>query len=358
MPLPPPLLEALVSVDVIVDDAEPSTFSFTFDLPRQSPLWTFFLLGSGAQVPLFRVIVTVMHGLMPVVLIDGVVTDHRVEQGSGGKGMLVVTGVDLTTVMHRIDRTGFQFPNVPAHVRVMTILAQYAAFGIIPMVIPSPFVDVPMVTDYVPVQRGSDLTYIRSLAEEVGHVFYLKAGPAPGMSIAYWGPPTKVGVPQPALTTDMPPFTNVQSLAFDINTEAKTMPLITIQDPTSKASIPIPIPDINPLQPPLGMLPILGTMVRMRNDLSNASPVKAIAGGVASQARSADAISARGSVAMDKYGHVLHARGLVGVRGAGLALDGLYYVKRVKHTLSTGSYKQDFTLTRNAFVSTLPMLPV
>ena len=47
-----------------------------------------------------------------------------------------------------------------------------------------------------------------------------------------------------------------------------------------------------------------------------------------------------------RYGHVLRARRLVGVRGAGLTYDGLYYVRRVTHTIERGSYTQSFALSR------------
>ena len=43
---------------------------------------------------------------------------------------------------------------------------------------------------------------------------------------------------------------------------------------------------------------------------------------------------------MLRYGRVLQARRLVGVRGAGMAFDGLYYVQSVTHTIKRGEYKQ------------------
>ena len=48
---------------------------------------------------------------------------------------------------------------------------------------------------------------------------------------------------------------------------------------------------------------------------------------------------------------------LVGVRGAGTAFDGLYYVTEVKHKIKRGEYKQDFKLARNGLVSTLSTVP-
>jgi hypothetical protein len=55
-----------------------------------------------------------------------------------------------------------------------------------------------------------------------------------------------------------------------------------------------------------------------------------------------------------RYGRPLKARQLVGVRGAGLAYDGLYYVKSVTSTLKHGEFKQAFSLTRNGLISTVP----
>jgi hypothetical protein len=57
-----------------------------------------------------------------------------------------------------------------------------------------------------------------------------------------------------------------------------------------------------------------------------------------------------------RYGGVLEPRGLVGVRGAGYLHDGLYYVKQVTHTLRRGAYRQKFTLTREGYGSTVPVV--
>ncbi len=61
-----------------------------------------------------------------------------------------------------------------------------------------------------------------------------------------------------------------------------------------------------------------------------------------------------GSLDVLRYGHILKARSLVGVRGAGLAFDGLYYVTRVTHSIKRGEYKQTFSLSRNGLISTVP----
>ena len=90
---------------------------------------------------------------------------------------------------------------------------------------------------------------------------------------------------------------------------------------------------------------------------SNLNPVQAIARGLAEASRTSDSVSGNGSLNVLRYGHVLKARSLVGVRGAGDAFNGLYYVKSVTHKIQRGEYKQDFSLTRNGLLSTVPRVP-
>ena len=54
---------------------------------------------------------------------------------------------------------------------------------------------------------------IRTLADDVGYVFYVEPGPQPGQSVAYWGPEIKVGEPQKALNINMDFATNIESVS-------------------------------------------------------------------------------------------------------------------------------------------------
>jgi hypothetical protein len=84
--------------------------------------------------------------------------------------------------------------------------------------------------------------------------------------------------------------------------------------------------------------------------IANFSFVQAAGIALAKAAQTADVISGQGSLDVLRYGRVLKARSLVGVRGAGLAYDGLWFVKSVTHSIKRGEYKQNFTLSRNAFI--------
>jgi hypothetical protein len=103
---------------------------------------------------------------------------------------------------------------------------------------------------------------------------------------------------------------------------------------------------------PTNLLP--PDLVSFRDDISKVSIPQAIMMGLAAGADSSEIVSCEGSLDVTRYGGVLNARSLVGVRGAGYCFDGLYYVKSVTHYIKRGQYKQNFTLTRNGLVSNVP----
>lgn len=359
-PVPQEMLDALTEIQVMTTSGETTSgFELSFNLGKNSPLQTVFLLSGGASIPLVRVVIVATVNGAPEVLMDGVMTQHEVGPGSDPDHFsLRIKGKDLTAVMDYIDFSGIPYPAMPEFARVALILAKYAVFGIVPMVIPPILMDVPIPVERIPAQRGKDLPYIKQLAEEVGYSFYLNFGPLPGMSVAYWGPEIRVGVPQPALNYNMDAHTNVESLSFTFSNERATLPVVFIHNQLTKVPIPIPIPDVSLLNPPLGLVPPIPKNIEPLHDTSHLSPVRAAVFGLTRAARSSDAVTGSGSLDVLRYGRVLKARQLVGVRGAGTAFDGLYYVKGVTHTIKRGEYKQSFTLVRNGLISTVPNVPV
>jgi len=352
------VLDALQSVQVTVRAREASGFSLVFSLSTRSPLHTLFLLAGGAAIPLVRVIVVATVNGTPNVLIDGVMTHHEVAPGpDAGHSTLTIIGEDLTKVMDYIDFSGIPYPATPIEGRIALVLAKYAMFGIVPKIVPSIMFDVPLPTKRIPHQCGKDLHYIRELADNVGYVFYIDPGPTPGMSSAYWGPEIKVGKPQPALNVDMDAHSNVEQLTFRFDGDKRMLPMITIQNEESKAPIKIPVPSITPLNPPLGLIPPIPKGIEPLKMSAKLSPVQAVLIGLAKAAQSADAVKGQGTLNVVRYGRILKARQLVGVRGAGTAFDGLYYVDEVTHDIKRGEYKQSFNLVRNGLVSTLQQVP-
>ncbi len=359
VPVSQGVLDALTSVTVTTNSDSGSGFQLQFTLSNRSPLQTIFLLSSGVAIPLIRVIIIVTVNGRAEVLMDGVMTNHEIQPGADASySILTVTGEDLSRVMDYIDFSGTPFPCMAPEGRVLLILAKYAGFGILPLIIPSVLIDLPIPIDRIPTQKGKDLCYIRSLADEVGYVFYVEPGPKPGQSVAYWGPEIKVGEPQKALNINMDFETNIESVSCSFNSQGRVVPFVRVQIPFTKISIPIPIPDITPLNPPLGLIPPVNLNFERVDKSAKYSPVRAAMIGLTKAARSAESVTATGSLDVMRYGGLLKARRLVGLRGVGDAFDGLYYVRSVTSKIKRGEFKQDFTLSRNGLISTLRQIPV
>jgi hypothetical protein len=351
--VPRTVLDSLASVGS-------SGFQLVFSIDKQSPLQILFLLSGGMPLLFMRCILVATVNGVANVLIDGVITNNQIAPGDkGSNSTLTITGRDLTALMDQSNWSGFPFPACPREARVALLLAKYAFFGVAPIIIPSVLLDISDPIESIAGQQGTDLQYIRSLAEEVGYVFYIAPGPTPGISTAYWGPQIKVGPVQPALSADMDAYTNVESMSFTFDQEKNRIPLLYVYNQETGVSIPIPIPPITPLNPPLGAIPPLPTnlippdLKAFREDASKLPIPQAIMLGLAAAAQNAEAVTCEGSLDVTRYGGVLNARQLVGVRGSGPAFDGLYYVKSVTHKIKRGEYKQNFTLTRNGLVSTV-----
>jgi hypothetical protein len=354
VPAPKAVVDSVTSVQVSNGGLR-GGFQISFAIGKESII-TKTLIPAGYFDPGIRVIIIVTLGGLPNVLMDGIITRHQVTPSDEpGQSTFTVTGEDLSVLMDIVSLPDMRYPGMPAPAIVALILARYAAFGIIPLVIPPIFLDVPIPTDRIPSQTGTDLAYIQQLGAMNGHVFFLEPGPAPGANIAYWGPDFRAPVPQPALTINMDAHSNVQSMSFSLDGLAKKITVIYVYDPaTKKIPIPIPLPNVSLLRPPLGARLTPPLKVEFSQDVSKLSPVQAIALALARTAASSDAITGNGQLDVVRYGRILKARQMVGVRGAGLAYDGMYYVNTVTHNLKRGEYTQSFTLSRDGLISQTP----
>lgn len=363
-PAPPEVVDAVREVQVTQNAGQRSGFQIRFALAKGSALEA--MLAERALDPPARMLLVLHIDGQPTVLSDGVVTRHDVARSNdAGASTLTLTGVDVSQMLDLIDLSGLPLP-MPAEARVATLLAPMAAYGVVPLIIPSVLVFAPNPIQRVPGVQGTGFAYISRLADEVGYTFYVEPGPMPGMNVAYWGPEIRIGSAQPALTVNADAGSNVESLSFSFDGLQKTVYVLTQFPEQLRVPIPIPLPDITPLSPPLGSkLPIPLSYRRMniesrggageeRSDDSTArmDVVQALARGLARASQSAQVVSASGSLDVLRYGRLLQCRRLVGVRGAGRAHDGEYVVKSVTTTLKPGELKQRFTLSRNALVAT------
>jgi hypothetical protein len=352
IPAPFPVIEALTDVQVTNTDKGFDGFKLVFTLGKDTPL-DYGLVMSGLLDPPGRAVVVVYMTGLPEVLIDGIIERHEVvASNEPGKSQLHVLGHDVSVKLSWEERNA-TYPNQPDSLIVTQILAKYVSLGLVPRVTPT--TDVPIQIDRVPTQQSDDLAFIRQLALRNGFVFYVEPGPAPGFSTAYWGVDNRLGVPQPALVMNAGPDTNVDgSITFGFDALAPVEPQVTIIEPITKTPIPIPMP--TGLRPPLARRPATPLRRRLSRAAANRNPAQGALAGLAAGMQGADAVTASGTIDAVRYGRVLRARRLVGVRGVGQTYGGHYYVSQVTHTIRRGSYKQGFTLKREGQGALLPVV--
>jgi hypothetical protein len=126
-------------------------------------------------------------------------------------------------------------------------------------------------------------------------------------------------------------------------------------EPITRMSMPAPkLPSLR--VPPLSRNPATARRKTIQRQMANMNPSQAAAASVSASTNSPEPVEGQGELDTVKYGHVLRARGLAGVRGAGLSYNGYYYVKSVTHNISKGQYTQSFTLSRDGTGALLPVV--
>jgi hypothetical protein len=350
VPLSLELTQRLRSVKVTEIDDKRSVFSIVFDATRSGPAGAVDTpFGTSSPVAAFsRVVLVVTLTAVPQVLFDGIVTELGQDHSGSGGATATVTGEDVGNLLDREERD-VEHPAMSDYLQALAILAPYAAKGLIPNAIPAPTSVPPLPIERVPTQHSTDLDHLTVLARHNGYVTYIDPGPVPGTSRVYWG----------ALAVDLGSDTNVTQVTFRTEaTQARTVSGAVVDRQTgSSTSVTAPMPS----RAPLGAMPFAATnsgdIQRRRLRDPGSESITAQARAQAEVDRSSDVVVAEGRADGVRYGSVLRPRGLVGMRGAGLTHDGIWYVRKVEHQLAPGSYSFGFTLARDGHGAITPVLP-
>lgn len=362
LPAPPTIGEALRSVEIREREEGRSGFELVFETGRSGP-WDLLdlpLLAMPQLRPFSRVCIVGQFNASTEVLLDGIITARSLTPGtSPGGTRLTLTGEDPGVLLDMEEKRR-EFPGRDITMIVNEVLLPYVAQRILPEVLPPLIPDPALPIERVTTQQGTDLQYLRGLAEACGHVLTFAPGPAPGFSTARWGPPTRIGLPQPALSVDLGPATNVLSIRFEANALAPIMISDRVVDNRTGETLPVIAPA--PLRTPLAALPAwVANQPNVRRRLLPAGQGAGLAGAMGRAQAMVDsaseaAVTAQGELDVARYGGVLRARALVGVRGAGFTHDGLWRVTSVGHTISRGQYRQNFSLAREGDGSLTPVV--
>src|SRR5262249_8042471 len=160
-----------------------------------------------------------------------------------------------------------------------------------------------------------------ALAAANGFIFCLKPGPAPKQSTAFWGPPELAAQEQRALTTNAGAGTNVAELRFSYDGLAATQVTSAYADPDAAGPVAIqPLTrDADKSLAKTQGLSAGGTFLRKRRLADapfGAAEARALAQAAANRSAE-EVIVAEGTLDTARYGDILFAPGVVGVRGAG-----------------------------------------
>ncbi|HXN91653.1 MAG TPA: hypothetical protein VN906_09225 [Candidatus Sulfotelmatobacter sp.] len=353
-PLPPEVLASLTKVDVTNDARQGDGFQMTVQLSKDNPADYGILL--GGSLDLFnRMIIAVLIGASLEVLIDGVITQHQLSPSEEpGRSALTVTGKDIS-VMLDLEEHEDSYPYQPDSVIVERLLLTYIPNGLMGPHMIIPTLDFPIDLMRTPQQHGTDFKFILELARRNGYVFYVEPFMF-GVTRAYFGPENRIGLPQAALTLNMGTDTNLRNISFTNDSLAPVGAKGSFIEPILGMTIPIPampalrIPPLTPFPSPVRRTTLL-------SQSANLGPLEAAASAIAAATQAPEAVSGQGEIDSVRYGRVLRARSLVGVRGVGFTYDGLYYVQRVAHAITLSDYRQSFTLSRDGTGALLPVLP-
>lgn len=363
VPLPGSLTAALRSARVTETDTERSVFTLSFDASGRDPAAADDVpsLRSGPLTCGSRISLVLSFGAAATVLADGFVTeaDLSLPDRPGGAALLNVTAEDASLLLDREERD-VPYPNLGDYEQVLEILRPYADRGITARV-SRPAVDSQeTAVQRVPGQHDTDLRHLVMLARRHAFACYMIPGPVPGSSACYWGEPIRAGKPQPAVSVDLGSATNVDgALAFRASALSQVVVQGAVKEPRSGGTVPVSA--LTTRQEPLAALPLSALRTAMprtrRERLSGPDSTVARSRAQARLDNSINGVTGTGTLDGARYRAVLRPRALVGVRGAGWAHDGLWYVQQVVHDLTPGSYRQSFTITREGFGSTVQVVP-
>jgi hypothetical protein len=342
-PAPTSVVDAVQEIAVEASVEMASVFRLRLGIARTA-LGDWTVLEQDFFRPLTPVGIRLTNALgIPEALINGYVYNLQVVYSEQPADSTVeITGLDATLPMNLQEKVT-AWPNLPDSAIAAAIFGQYT---LIPRVQPTaPQLVEPEGTT---TQRGTDIRFLRRLAQRNGFDCYVQPEPLTGLDFGYFQPPQFLGVPQAVLNVNMGPETNVLDFQVSYQMTGPTTALAAGVDTLTRAPQPALAPA--PLQQPLGLEPALlripsPPVVRLANTgLTRTSELQQLAQAVVD--RSSMSVVAQGTV--DPRAGILRPGGIVNVRGAGRVFSGSYYVTRVSHAITRTGYVQKFEGRRNA----------
>ncbi|MGH3264440.1 MAG: phage late control D family protein [Trebonia sp.] len=284
-----------------------------------------------------------LGGGSPTPLIDAYVIDVRAALGNEAGGSTVeIVAMDATVLMDLQEKVR-AWPDQSDSSVASTIFDEY---GFDADVQDTGYVR--QESDVTSIQRGTDMRFLRKLAERNGYECFVDVGDD-GRTTGHFRAPQLNQNSQTVLSVNLGTETTVDSFKVRYDMLSATTAAASGIDAHDASTQPVQAPDSSECTlggdstipselPRTKLLPGTG--------LSRAGELQTLA--QATVDRSAFAITADGVVNAAALGQVLKAKQPATVRGAGTQFSGQYYVQRVLHRFEHGGYQMHVSLKRNA----------
>lgn len=342
-PMPPQMLEALQRLEV-EDHAELAGIARLRLAAAVAPTgdrWTF--VDDDAFARLTPLKVQVRIGSTLETLLDGhVVETHATLDARPGASALEVVAMDATARMNLEEKVRAWPDRSDADV-AREIFGEHGLSADVEATQP-----VRQEVEGTLVQRGTDIRFLRRLAQRNGFECYVEADPGTGRATGHFHAPRLDAPPQGVLTVGMGSPTVDQFQVRHRMTQAAQAQAHAVDAATLEArsgsAARIAAKALG--RDALGGGPDPRTVLVAGAGGATAGELGTVA--QAALDRTAWEVEAEGRLNTAAYGKVLRAKRTVLVRGVGRRFGGTYRVERVLHAFGDDGHVQHFTLRRNA----------
>jgi phage protein D len=287
---------------------------------------------------------------------DGFITNVDVDFGSEPDHAFINIGGLDASVMMSLEEKIATWTNMADSDIVQQIVASYGITAQVDQTATTHQED-----DTIIVQRGSDIQFVRDLAQKNGVEFYIETDDT-GILTAHFSAPQLSDTPQQDLAIQFGDQSNLKSFSAHLsgqrplNVKATQMDISSNGPNVAQASdtqlTKLGDKDANALIGPqldrqITPKDAQAQMLVLGPPTSDATEMQTIVQAVRDEA--SWLINAKGEINSDAYQSVLRPHRLVLVKGAGTTYSGKYYVTRVVHEMNhEGDYIQRFEARRNA----------
>jgi phage protein D len=276
-------------------------------------------------------------------LIDAYVVDVRAALSEEpGRSQLEVVAMDGTALLSLEEKVRAW----PDQADSAIASAIFSELGFSPVVEDTS--EVRSADDTTTLQRGTDIQFLRRLAQRNGYECFVEVGSG-GQTEGHFHPPRVEEQPQAILNVNLGSATNVATFTARYDMLGAT---------TAKATgVEVESASDQSADAQAGELKTLGSATTVPSDrprkvlladsgLVRSGELETLARSVVD--RSSFAVTAEGTVSTAALGKAVRAKRPLLVRGAGRAFSGTYYVERVLHVFSGDGHEQQLRLRRNA----------